>query len=516
VIECPPEVVVAFDEVLDLHRAVSGREVSTQSFVEALVAEDGAGEHGPAEPTEEIERHAIRARTLRDPDERCLRPGQAKWMDDTDPEERALRCRRAGHPAAPVLRDVTRITADVFLLELAAAKAAAGPSARDGTESGDSSQADAHELTDHLLAAGMIDATIERATAQLLAALQRKRPWGYSGAPKILRFENDAPTWANGLVQYAEERLELSGSRARQLARVAQRLRAFPVLQHDWLQGRLATDKVLALLPLLRAASIPIEQQRTWSEHARTITVRRLEDEVRELKRRTPRMRRAAPPPPPLPDEEWHASLFRSPGRTQDRVTELAAQLEANPGPSSDVLRLVLPRELGMQLMAAIHRARDRQSGEPARPYWYGLLQLLLDYARTWDPPAEAGQRRPEHADIYEREGYRCMAPGCSGRCHLEAHHLEHRAQGGSDEPANLVTLCAFHHRQGVHGFVMEAEGPAPTQTRFTLGRGRHALTFQSDKACPEPVDESTTSSDSGRSRTPAPRPRPRSRASRP
>jgi hypothetical protein len=154
--------------------------------------------------------------------------------------------------------------------------------------------------------------------------------------------------------------------------------------------------------------------------------------------------------------------------------------------------------------MAAINRACDREierrkgqqtfsadgfsrKGTPWKrwlppPYWYGLLQLLLDYAQTWDPPATAGQRRPEHAAIYEREGYRCLAPGCTGRRHLEAHHQKQRSQGGTDDPSNLMTLCAFHHRQGAHGLVMETSGPAPVQTRFTLGRGRQALTFRADK----------------------------------
>ena len=40
-----------------------------------------------------------------------------------------------------------------------------------------------------------------------------------------------------------------------------------------------------------------------------------------------------------------------------------------------------------------------------------------------------------------------CRAPGCGSRTGLQAHHLEHWADGGRTDMANLVLLCRRHHR---------------------------------------------------------------------
>ncbi len=40
-----------------------------------------------------------------------------------------------------------------------------------------------------------------------------------------------------------------------------------------------------------------------------------------------------------------------------------------------------------------------------------------------------------------------CRFPGCGHRTFVDAHHIHHRARGGSHELENLVELCWFHHR---------------------------------------------------------------------
>jgi Domain of unknown function (DUF222) len=39
-----------------------------------------------------------------------------------------------------------------------------------------------------------------------------------------------------------------------------------------------------------------------------------------------------------------------------------------------------------------------------------------------------------------------CTFPGCCQRHHVDAHHIEHWADGGATELDNLVQLCRFHH----------------------------------------------------------------------
>jgi hypothetical protein len=47
-----------------------------------------------------------------------------------------------------------------------------------------------------------------------------------------------------------------------------------------------------------------------------------------------------------------------------------------------------------------------------------------------------------------------CQYNGCSDNINLEVHHIIPRRLGGTDHPANLITLCHEHHRiQGAHHY---------------------------------------------------------------
>jgi hypothetical protein len=40
-----------------------------------------------------------------------------------------------------------------------------------------------------------------------------------------------------------------------------------------------------------------------------------------------------------------------------------------------------------------------------------------------------------------------CRFPGCANTRYVDAHHVEHWANGGETKPSNLLSLCRFHHR---------------------------------------------------------------------
>ncbi len=48
---------------------------------------------------------------------------------------------------------------------------------------------------------------------------------------------------------------------------------------------------------------------------------------------------------------------------------------------------------------------------------------------------------------LRERDGV-CQYPGCQESEYVDAHHIQHWAEGGETRLDNLVTLCRFHHRQ--------------------------------------------------------------------
>src|SRR5690349_15817862 len=78
---------------------------------------------------------------------------------------------------------------------------------------------------------------------------------------------------------------------------------------------------------------------------------------------------------------------------------------------------------------------------------------------------------------IRERDNYRCKVPGCS-RAAVHAHHIIPRSQGGTDDEWNLVSLCASHHLNGIHGGRIRVTGRAPDKLVWEFGlRRSHAST---------------------------------------
>ncbi len=69
---------------------------------------------------------------------------------------------------------------------------------------------------------------------------------------------------------------------------------------------------------------------------------------------------------------------------------------------------------------------------------------------------------------IEQRDGG-CRFPGCSQRRWVHVHHLVHRADGGRTVPANLLSLCPFHHRCHHQGaFTIVGDPEAATGLSFT------------------------------------------------
>lgn len=80
---------------------------------------------------------------------------------------------------------------------------------------------------------------------------------------------------------------------------------------------------------------------------------------------------------------------------------------------------------------------------------------------------------------VLERDGHRCRGAGCRSARFLAVHHLTPRAAGGSNEPENLITLCAACHRTvHVYGRVSDAVG-----TRVDAANGRRSTEAASDTA---------------------------------
>lgn len=70
-----------------------------------------------------------------------------------------------------------------------------------------------------------------------------------------------------------------------------------------------------------------------------------------------------------------------------------------------------------------------------------------MGYTRRYDGSRELGGdgvARATRRLVLERDDYRCVL--CGATEHLEVHHIVTRAEGGSNDPDNLVTLCMACH----------------------------------------------------------------------
>ncbi len=94
----------------------------------------------------------------------------------------------------------------------------------------------------------------------------------------------------------------------------------------------------------------------------------------------------------------------------------------------------------------------------------------FVEVAEAHRPP---GRDRidPRRREVLMRKAGLCAVPGCSrAACHL--HHLVYRSRGGTDDPTNLVGLCAVHHLHGVHLGYLEVTGRAGERLHWKLGTG--------------------------------------------
>jgi hypothetical protein len=112
-------------------------------------------------------------------------------------------------------------------------------------------------------------------------------------------------------------------------------------------------------------------------------------------------------------------------------------------------------------------------------PAWVGLLALIEDFVETWD--VTQSRRRPSEEAVHIRDGFRCMAPGCTSRRNLQEHHVIYRSQGGKEDLGNRLCLCAFHHQRGEHGGLAACRGEAPLGIRWSLGKGGCGGSFRNE-----------------------------------
>ncbi len=241
--------------------------------------------------------------------------------------------------------------------------------------------------------------------------------------------------------RYVRERLGMSPSKGRALIHLERQTAKVPELASAYRDGEISWVRTLALLPV---AGEP--HARAWVERAKSVTVRRLIDEVEwAIDARDARaLGRSVAPPPSGTDLVQAERQMCAHGDTPVVDGEITFC-----GPASVV---------GLLRMAVAAFA------QPFEPAWRGLEKVLEHVHREW-------AAQPRHRDpVFARDGWRCAVPACSSRRNLHDHHILFRSRGGDNARDNRVAVCAWHHLHGLHSGAVRARGKAPDEITWEIG----------------------------------------------
>ncbi|HEX2031693.1 MAG TPA: DUF222 domain-containing protein [Actinomycetota bacterium] len=341
-------------------------------------------------------------------------------------------------------------------------------------------------------------AALSVASAKLLRAVAEyddRRLWLRDGAGSMT-------SWLSG-------RYGLRKGSARELVRVARRLRRLPEIARAHAEGRLSWDQ---LQPLTRfataetdghwAARAPsLRPGALWREAARHERMR-IRDANDAHRSRSLRLYRDPDRPvvyvdgslPPEQGAAVEAALnrraeevprdpeadFPDEARMADAFVELVTgSADRQPGPATLVVHADVDAVTGQESREGpwLTETEDgyRLTAEAVR-------RLACDAVLEWvleerGRPVGIGRRGravPGHLlrAVRHRDGASCRFPGCERRKWLNAHHLVHWADGGPTTLDNLLLLCWYHHRL-IHERGWGITGHPATDLRFHDPTGR-------------------------------------------
>lgn len=252
---------------------------------------------------------------------------------------------------------------------------------------------------------------------------------------------------------YARERLGKAASTAQKMTRFARELRSRPLLRLAVRTGEVSVSAAEAVLPVARG-----EEEACWVARARSKTVRALRDAVK-----APGAAQAED------DERWMRFRAHIPEKGRpvvDEAIDVAGKMLGHTSLRGQRLEKIAEEFHGGQPLDdddAANRLFSAPAGDSNGP----LEEWLEKESASWafldqiGPVAAPGPDFEEETDPWRvDEELRRLAA------------LRDRSHGGSDDPSNLVSLCAAHHLHGVHIGAIRVSGKAPDQLRWEVRVG--------------------------------------------
>ena len=269
---------------------------------------------------------------------------------------------------------------------------------------------------------------------------------------------------------FASQELGFSSTRTGDFVRMARKLDDLPAVRRSLASGKLGYTKAREILKVATPTT-----EKIWVKTAASTPRRELEKKVALVRAQARTQRHAPCQGQLLPATEVNHRLAASvPVRVQFEMTaEQFARFEAlveklrkkhHPSAKVDLLLEGLEALLEKDLPAAprgtnfqVHVRQCPDCGRISAATGRGDLELgpadsgrIRCDSRIDDPGRERNRHTIPPAvrrRVMARDDHRCQTPGCANTRFLEVHHLRPRALGGTNEPANLVTVCGACHR---------------------------------------------------------------------
>jgi hypothetical protein len=306
----------------------------------------------------------------------------------------------------------------------------------------------------------------------------------------LVRAFDDRMGWAKWSFRNCAEwlawRCGISLSAAREKVRTAQALRNLPAIGAAFADGRLSYSKVRALTRVVES-----HDEDSLLEYALRATAAQVEERCRQI-------RNSRPQSASIAQRAWERralTLWRDAARGVMRVSvevpieegELIAQAldravaggEAAEGiefdanawraQQADALVAIAKTYLGSGVAAA-GSAADRYQvvvhvDEKSLRGGIGRADLPIDTVKRLScdgsvvsiteaedgTPLDVGRKQRTVPALLKRALWArdrgCSFPGCDHKHYVDAHHIEHWADGGATTLDNLTLLCSHHHR---------------------------------------------------------------------
>ncbi|GDX82608.1 hypothetical protein LBMAG42_44190 [Deltaproteobacteria bacterium] len=268
----------------------------------------------------------------------------------------------------------------------------------------------------------------------------------------------------SSVFEYADRVLDLPARQARDLIRIGRHLPELPALSAALADGQLGWTKAREIVSVATPAT-----EAAWVERAIAVPSRELEKQVA-----CANMGELPPDTATGPERgpERRRVVLEMQSSDLEVLRQALGLMRAQMGvDAAEVDDGVLVAELARQFLHRQSEPADPATGERYR-------FVILDNAEGGDPrgavdevsdtvmaeaacDAEVIDMRPGptqgHSSrvialvlrkkLLNRAGWRCEVPGCSSLLWLDIHHLLARADGGGNEPRNLVVVCSGHHR---------------------------------------------------------------------